>query len=345
VVVLVHGSRGERAKSEIPEILRRVTEGLKTLLFQEVDIVGAALQFNHPNLEEASEALIERGASLIVVAPYFLFFGRHLAEDIPETIQSLNKIHPGVDFTMTENLGLNEYFIELIARRITAVCPGLQPEAAFYSNSPKLIEKHSMQIVESLLPANLAGKEREVIKRMVHASGDPLISTLVRYSPTAIASGIDSVHRGCSLFTDVRMVAAGINKSLLRASGCSIYCALDEAAMESVEEETGTRSANAMKALGKRLDRSIVAIGNAPTALLALLEMIDEKQVIPALVVGMPVGFVQAAESKTELMKRSVPYITIEGTRGGSPLAASAVNALLKLGQEPQIASLAAGQG
>ena len=333
-MVLVHGSRGERAKSEIPEILKRVTAGLKTLLFQEVEIIGAALQFNHPNLEEASEELIQKGASLIVVAPYFLFFGRHLAEDIPETIDNLKKIHPGVEFAMTENLGLNEYFIELIARRITAVCPSLQPDAAFYSNSPELIEKHSMEIVESLLPANLTGKEREVTKRMVHASGDPLISTLVRYSPTAVTDGIDSIRRGCSLFTDVRMAAAGISKSRLKVSGCSLFCALDEAVPESLEAQTGTRSANAMKFLGKRLDRSIVVIGNAPTALLALIRMIDEKQIEPSLIVGMPVGFVQAAESKIELMQRSVPYITIEGTRGGSPLAASAVNALLKLAWE-----------
>jgi precorrin-8X/cobalt-precorrin-8 methylmutase len=124
------------------------------------------------------------------------------------------------------------------------------------------------------------------------------------------------------------MLAAGINRHLAEACRCSIFCALDE--NKGLNPDT-TRAAAAMRHLGKRLNGAIVAIGNAPTALLALLGLIDNNGVKPALVVGMPVGFVQAKESKDELMKRDIPHITIDGTRGGSALAVATVNALLKI--------------
>jgi precorrin-8X/cobalt-precorrin-8 methylmutase len=95
--------------------------------------------------------------------------------------------------------------------------------------------------------------------------------------------------------------------------------------------EAGTRSATAMLNLGTRLNNAIVAIGNAPTALLALVDMVRESRIAPALVIGMPVGFIMARESKIELTKLAVPYITISGTRGGSALAAASINALLLL--------------
>ena len=263
--------------------------------------------------------------------PYFLFFGRHLAEDIPGVIDLLKKRHPQVSFIMTENLGMEEYFVQVLARRILEVCPGLSPDANYYANSPEMIEKHSMEIVENLLPEDLYGDQRTVARRLVHASGDPSISRLVKFSPSAIFSGIESIRRHHPIYTDVRMVAAGINSGLAQRHGCAVVCALEAAGSATSETEIGTRSSRAVRQLGSKLNEAVVAIGNAPTALLALIEMIDKEQVSPALVVGMPVGFVQAAESKAELMKRTIPYITVEGTRGGSPLAASAVNALLKL--------------
>jgi precorrin-8X/cobalt-precorrin-8 methylmutase len=112
-----------------------------------------------------------------------------------------------------------------------------------------------------------------------------------------------------------------------------VYCALDEMEPE-MGEKALTRSASAVLNLGAKLNGAIVAIGNAPTALFALIDMIDKEKIRPALVVGTPVGFVQARESKAELMKRKVQFITLEGTRGGSPLAAAAVNAILRLSSQ-----------
>jgi precorrin-8X/cobalt-precorrin-8 methylmutase len=134
------------------------------------------------------------------------------------------------------------------------------------------------------------------------------------------------------MFTDVRMVAVGINHRLAQKFGCSIHCAFDEPdVMRQAQDQGTTRSAAAIRSLGMRLNGAIIVIGNAPTALLALLELIDGGDILPALVVGMPVGFVQASESKAELMKRDIPYISIEGTRGGSAVAIATVNALLNL--------------
>ena len=103
---------------------------------------------------------------------------------------------------------------------------------------------------------------------------------------------------------------------------------------EQAKGQNITRAATAMHRLGKRLNGAIVVIGNAPTALLALLELIDNDRIKPALIVGMPVGFVQAKESKEELMRRDISYITVVGTRGGSAMAVATVNVLLKMAVE-----------
>ena len=331
IVVLAHGSRGERGASEVPEVLGRITQGLKRFLSPNVEITGAALQFNHPNLEEAAESLIALGPKLIVIAPYFLFTGRHLTEDIPESISKLKKQYPDIEFKLAGNLGLHDSLIELMAKKITETCPSLQPDVAFSFVSPDNIEEQSMRIIECMLPPELIGNERIVTQRIVHAGGDPSLSYLVKFSPTAISSGVDAIKKGCMIYTDVRMAATGISSRLTKAHGGSIICALDELPTQNQDNNTITRSAAAMYHLGTKLNSTIIAIGNAPTALLAVIDMMDNQQLSPALVVGMPVGFVQARESKAELMKRQVPYITIEGTRGGSPLAAATVNALLRL--------------
>jgi len=325
VIILAHGSRGERGSVEVAGTLRRLTEGVKPLLPPGVEVIGAALQFNHPTLEEAAESLAAGGVERIVIMPYFLFPGRHITEHIPEIIEKLRSIYQGRQFIMAKPLGLEEHFITSVARRIVEAAPGL--------NSPEDIEQQSMGIVARFLPPSpdMSEDERLVVKRIVHASGDSYVTPLIKFSPSAVSCGVSAIAKGSPIFTDVRMVAVGINGHLAEACRCSVSCALDETG--GLEPNT-TRAAAAMRHLGKRLNSAVVAIGNAPTALLALLELIDSNGVKPALIVGMPVGFVQAKESKGELMKRDIPYITIVGTRGGSAMAVATVNALLKIAVE-----------
>ncbi len=337
VVILAHGSRGQRGIAEVPESLKRIADGVKPLLPPGVAVIGAALQFNHPTLEESVASLTSNGVQRIVIMPYFLFPGRHITEDIPQLVEKLKRIYPEIQFIMSNPLGLEEYFMDHVTKRIWEAAPELWSNTPVSPTSPEAIEPQSLEIVARLIPGlrNMSQDKQAIVKRVVHASGDPQIAHLVKFSPSAIASGINSILAGSPVFTDVQMVATGINSHLAEACGCPVSCAMDETSNQKRAKEPNiTRAAAAMHYLGKKLNGAIVAIGNAPTALLSLLELIDNDGIKPALIIGMPVGFVQAKESKEELIKRDVPYITIVGTRGGSATAVATVNALLKMAVE-----------
>ena len=203
-----------------------------------------------------------------------------------------------------------------------------------YALLPDEIDRESLKMVQASLPLLPAmdPKEHYVLCRIVRAEGDAAIAPSVWFSPGAVETGLKALKTGLDVLTDVRMVETGISKALLKGANLATRCLIDapEVAVRAEREGT-TRSVAAVRELAPRVDGAVVAIGNAPTALLALLDLIDERQVSPALVVGMPVGFVACAESKDELVQRQVPYITIQGRRGGSSAAAATVNALLDL--------------
>ncbi len=199
---------------------------------------------------------------------------------------------------------------------------------------PEEIYRRSFATVDALLPAGTwSPEERHIIRRMVHATGDPQLATAVRFKPEAISAGITALQGGTSLFTDVHMVAAGIHKQWCKALGCTLQVLI---AQDNLAELAAamqiTRSAAAILQALPLLGGSIVVIGNAPTALLALLDALDEGCCEPpALIIGMPVGFIATCESKAALWERPYSAMTIDGTRGGSPVAAATVNALLDL--------------
>ena len=335
IIILAHGSRGERGKGQVEEVLQRISSGLKQLLSPDSEIIGAAMQFNHPDLEEAVALLSRKGVSRIIVAPYFLFAGRHITEDVPEFIEKLQQAYPEIQFTLANNLGLDESFISLMAQRIKEAAPELAANTA--NIPPAEIEQESMKIISGLLPPlpNVSEGELAVVKRIVHTCGDPEIAHLIKFSPSAIDDGVSAITRGSLIVTDVRMALAGIDKRIAEAFGCCSLCALDEKNDAGATTASNqTRTAAAIYHLGARLNGAVAAIGNAPTALFALLDLIDNQNIRPSLVVGMPVGFVQAEESKEALMKRDISYITIAGTRGGSTIAAATVNALLRLARD-----------
>lgn len=203
-----------------------------------------------------------------------------------------------------------------------------------YALLPDEIDRESLKIVQASLPRSLClqSNEHYVLCRIVRAEGDPGIAESVRFSPGAVESGLQALRAGAKVITDVRMVEMGISRALLSRQNLATRCLIDapEVALRAQREGT-TRSVAAVRELAPDLDGAVVAVGNAPTALLALLDLIDEGLVHPALVIGMPVGFVACAESKDELVKRNVSYITILGRRGGSSAAAATVNALLDL--------------
>ena len=203
-----------------------------------------------------------------------------------------------------------------------------------FIKEPMAIENRSMELIAPHLEGlNLDERATKVYSRLIHASGDVGYAPITRVHPEAIDRAIEALKSGAHIYTDVEMVRTGINKKKLASFGGEVHCLVADADVAVRAKELGiTRSMVAMRQFGKALAGSIVAIGNAPTALFEVLRMVREEGIRPACIVGIPVGFVGAAESKAELAENGiVPYITVEGTKGGSPIAAAAVNALMYL--------------
>ncbi|MBQ3451951.1 MAG: precorrin-8X methylmutase [Selenomonadaceae bacterium] len=203
-----------------------------------------------------------------------------------------------------------------------------------FMTKPMAIEERSMEIIAPHL-ANLAltDEERKIYSRIIHASGDVDYAPIIKIHPEAISAAKAAILRGGNIFTDVEMVRRGISLRTLAKFGGEIFCKVSEGDVRELSEREGiTRSMAAMRSFGKRLDGQIVAIGNAPTALFEVLRLVREENVRPAVIIGVPVGFVGAAESKAQLAAQNdVPFITVSGTKGGSSIAVAAVNAILYL--------------
>ena len=188
-----------------------------------------------------------------------------------------------------------------------------------FIKQPMEIENRSMEIIAPYLTEyKLSEAEIKVYSRMIHASGDVDYAKVIRVHPQAIEAMQQALKKGAHIYTDVEMVRTGINKKKLASFGGEVHCLVaDEKIAAEAKAQGITRSMAAMRSFGKALDGAIIAIGNAPTALFEVLRM---------------VGFVGAADSKELLAKNDkVPYITVEGTKGGSPIAASVVNAVMYL--------------
>jgi precorrin-8X/cobalt-precorrin-8 methylmutase len=207
--------------------------------------------------------------------------------------------------------------------------------------APTEIERRSLAIIDGLVGAETrAQADWPVRRRIIHATGDPAIADWLRVTSGAVAAGIEALRAGRPIVTDVRMVAVGINRRFADRLGCRVVCAIDDPAVADLAAaQRVTRGVATMRHLAALLPGAVVAIGNAPTALYALLDYLAAGKPPPSLVVGTPVGFVGAAESKAALVQHAegrVPYITVEGSRGGSAIAVAAVNALLRLATENQ---------
>ncbi|MDZ7962728.1 MAG: precorrin-8X methylmutase [Aulosira sp. DedQUE10] len=200
-----------------------------------------------------------------------------------------------------------------------------------YIQDAKEIYRNSFAIIRAeanleILPTDVA----KVAVRLIHACGMTDIVTDLGYSPTAAQSGRAALADGAPILCDCRMVAEGITRRRLPVNNQVICTLYDEEVPELAEKMGTTRSAAALELWRSHLEGAVIAIGNAPTALFRLLEILDEGCPKPAVILGFPVGFVGAAESKAALAadSRNVPFLTLHGRRGGSAIAAAAVNAL-----------------
>lgn len=203
-------------------------------------------------------------------------------------------------------------------------------------NEPLRIEEKSMSIIEGHIQGlTFAYGEKQVVKRVIHATGDPSYAGIMVFSPQAVEKAAEVFKEGINIITDVEMVKVGINKKILSRLGGTVECFIHHPkVLEGAGEVNITRASFSMQWAKDRINGNIVAIGNAPTALFTLLDMIEKKEVKPAFIIGVPVGFVGSAEAKEALEnQQDIPYITVKGVKGGSPVAVSITNALLKLAE------------
>ena len=176
--------------------------------------------------------------------------------------------------------------------------------------------------------------EWQVVRRVIHATADFEFKTLMRFHPDAVRAGVVALQGGCPLLVDVKMIAAGLNEERLSSYGCLVHSFIsDEDVIATAKANNSTRAIEAMRKAHRLnlLSGAIVAIGNAPTALLEVARLIREEEARPALIIGVPVGFVSAAESKDVTRELSSPFIVARGRKGGSPIAVAIIHALLLL--------------
>ncbi len=201
--------------------------------------------------------------------------------------------------------------------------------------NPKDIEIKSFQIVDKYLTnIKLPRHQKEVMKRVLHATSDLNYIEDIIFHSKAIRNALEAIKKGENIVVDASMVKAGINKKMLSTFGSKVICLINRKDVARQASRLNiTRSTLAMRKAGKLMEGGIVAIGNAPTALFEVCDLVNIGRARPALIIGLPVGFVGAKEAKKKLRTLKVPYITNRSRRGGSSAAAACVNALLKIAE------------
>ena len=199
---------------------------------------------------------------------------------------------------------------------------------------PMDIEKRSMAIItEELGGRTWPEPEFSIVKRCIHTSADFDYADNLCFSENAAQIGVGALNKGASIVTDTQMAASGINKKRMKECGGEVYCFMsDPDVAAAAKERECTRASICMEKaaeLGKPL---IIAVGNAPTALIRLYELIQEGKIRPELIIGAPVGFVNVVEAKELIMTAGIPYIVPRGRKGGSNIAATICNAMLYQG-------------
>ncbi len=198
---------------------------------------------------------------------------------------------------------------------------------------PEKIEAESFRIIEEELgPHAFTPEQFQIVRRVIHASADFEFARQLRFHPRAVVSGIEALRRGADVVADVEMVQAGVSKVGLARFGGTVRCFISDQDVIGEAKAAGvTRAIMSMRKAVRLVKGGVYAIGNAPTALFELIRLIELGEAAPDLVIGVPVGFVSAAESKQALAAIDTPFITALGRKGGTPTAVATVNALLRL--------------
>lgn len=198
---------------------------------------------------------------------------------------------------------------------------------------PREIEKRSFEIITQELGQRTFPDQQEmIVKRCIHTSADFEYADNLCFSEHAVQKAMEAIKKGACIVTDTQMAKAGINKRALARYGGEVYCFMSDEDVAQTAKKNGTTRATACIDKAAQLEKQLIfAVGNAPTALVRLYEMIQDKKIKPELIIGVPVGFVNVVQSKELIMETDVPYIVARGRKGGSNIAACICNALLYL--------------
>jgi precorrin-8X/cobalt-precorrin-8 methylmutase len=336
VLLLGHGSARGEANQMVWDLVHRLRSDLGT-----EHLEPAFLQLTQPDIGTGLGRLIDAGCREIFVLALFLVSGNHHTHDAGAEIRRILERYPGVEFTLSEPLLLNPGFYRLISGRVArAIGSGVSP-----SPTGADIERESFEIVETHLQGlELPEGEKQVVRRVAHATADPAFAQSLMFHPQAVAAALAALGRGTDILVDVNMVAAGIDQGRLQRLGGSVVCSIAHSHVAEKALEQGiTRSQASMRYMLREHPGGVVVVGNAPTALAEVLEEVASGRAAPAVVIGVPVGFVGAAETKERLVSSGVPFITNRGARGGSPVAVAIMNSLLRLADAEALHSKSSG--
>ena len=323
ILIISHGSPRAQANQGFEALVARVASRLGG-----AEVLPTFFSITQPDIPDRVAALVSNGVHRILLMPYFLYSGQHVTVDIPALLDECRRRFPHVAIELLPPLENDPAMEDLLVERLA---PFAGSEAAL-PNEAAAIERRSYEIIDRQLgeggPADPAA--RQIIRRVVHATADISFARTLRIHPEAVERGRAALAANKPVICDVRMLQAGVTK--IRGD---VLCAIDQTEVAAVAKaKSCTRAAAAMELLAPKWDGAIVAIGNAPTALWKVIELARNGGPRPAVVVGLPVGFVGARESKLALLESDLCYITNTSPRGGSPVAAAAVNALAMLGQQ-----------
>jgi precorrin-8X/cobalt-precorrin-8 methylmutase len=317
ILIVSHGSPRAEANRGFEAMVARVASRLG-----QATVLPTFFSITEPDIPERVAMLAEQGVRRILFVPYFLYSGQHVTVDIPALLDQCRQRFPAVAIEMLPTLENDPAIEDLVVDRLT---PLVDSGAALPGDAAG-IERRSYEIIDRQLgdwgPADPAA--RQIVRRVVHATADVSFARSLRIHPQAVERGRGALAAGKPIICDVKMLQAGMTK--IRGE---ILCAIGQPeAAALAQAKGGTRAAAAIELLAPQLDGAIVAVGNAPTALWKVMELARQGGPRPALVVGLPVGLVGARESKQALLESDLCYITNVGPRGGSPVAAAALNAL-----------------
>jgi len=325
-LIIAHGSRKAEANEKVFALVKHLKTYFQSELFE-----SALMELATPSIEDGINSLIEKEVTEIVAFPFFLFKGMHYTRDVPEIIKkAIEDSGKDIPIIMLPPIGEHPAVFDLVGEMIY---DEVMEEVVVKQVEPTAIEDRSMELIEAHIDqTDMPANRKPIIKRAIHTTGDFDFLNNMIFSEGAVEAGLKAISEKRTIYTDVTMVQAGINKR----QGHEVKCTLNDPGVAEGAKAAGkTKTAFSVENLGEALNGNIIAIGNAPTALITLVKMVQEKGIKPALIVGIPVGFVNAKESKALLSQlKGVPFITNKGHKGGSTVAAAIVNALIKMDKE-----------